>query len=69
MAAYRILAQRTRGVFARFGDRLGLSGLIVAAATFTTGGAPALQRLAAVPGRDRNAALEVARQLRLPPPR
>jgi hypothetical protein len=55
------------GVVARFGDRLDLSG-IIAAGTYT-GGAPALQRSAALPSHDRKAALEITRQLRLPQPR
>jgi hypothetical protein len=68
-AAYRALAKESGGAFAPFGAKLDLSSLIVAAAAYATGGAPALLMLAGETGQDHAAALELAHQLRLPPPR
>lgn len=67
--AYRALAEESGGAFAPFGAKLDLSSLIVAAAAYATGGAPALLMLAGEAGHERWAALELAHQLKLPPPR
>ena len=66
--AYRALAADSGGVFARFGDKLNLGPLIVAAGAYTAGGAAALLMLCRAPDAQGRAALECARQLKLPPP-
>lgn len=67
-AGHRILAAESGGVFARFGDKLDLSSLMVATAAYVTGGAPALLSIAARSGSEGQAALTLVEQLRLPPP-
>jgi hypothetical protein len=68
-SAYRALARESGGACAPFGAKLDLSSLMVAAAAYVAGGAPALLALAGEAGHERQAALELARQLKLPPPR
>jgi len=68
-SAYRALARESGGACAPFGAKLDLSSLMVAAAAYATGGAAALLTLAGEAGRERPAALELARQLKLPLPR
>jgi len=67
--AYRALARESGGAFAPFGTKLDLSSLMVAAAAYATGGTPALLTLAGEAGHGRPTALELAQQLKLPPPR
>jgi len=68
-SAYRALARESGGACGPFGAKLDLSSLMVAAAAYVAGGAPALLALAGEAGHERQAALELARQLKLPPPR
>jgi hypothetical protein len=63
-----ILAEESGGVFARFGDKLDLSSLMMATAAYVAGGAEALLMLAQRRDKDGQAALQLVDRLRLPPP-
>jgi hypothetical protein len=63
--AFRMMAKETGGVFARFGDKLDFSSLMIATAVYATGGAKALTAIAKATGPKAKTAAEL---LRLLPP-